>query len=86
MDIVVGALRGTNVHLNLSKYPTCPRLWRDPPTQTGFSLPVHYDGMVNKLIDFLLLKKKIQYSVLFIFFQIHCVKNCQDVFLRKSIN
>lgn len=44
-EIVVGALRGTNVHLNLSQYPTCPRLWREPPTQPGFSLPVHYDSM-----------------------------------------
>ncbi|XP_043676704.1 uncharacterized protein LOC122633169 isoform X4 [Vespula pensylvanica] len=44
-EIVVGALRGTNVHLNLSQYPTCPRLWREPPTQAGFSLPVHYDSM-----------------------------------------
>ncbi|XP_044576431.1 uncharacterized protein LOC123259791 isoform X9 [Cotesia glomerata] len=44
-EIVVGALRGTNVHLNLSKYPTCPRLWREPPPQTGFPLPLHYDSM-----------------------------------------
>ncbi|KAI4488870.1 hypothetical protein M0804_004368 [Polistes exclamans] len=44
-EIVVGALRGTNVHLNLSQYPTCPRLWREPPPQPGFSLPVHYDSM-----------------------------------------
>ncbi|XP_034944691.1 uncharacterized protein [Chelonus insularis] len=46
-EIVVGALRGTNVHLNLSKYPTCPRLWREPPPQSGFSLPLHYDGMTH---------------------------------------
>ncbi|XP_063991248.1 uncharacterized protein LOC135169830 isoform X5 [Diachasmimorpha longicaudata] len=44
-EIVVGALRGTNVHLNLSKYPTCPRLWRDPPPHTGYSVPLHYDSM-----------------------------------------
>ncbi|XP_015112205.1 uncharacterized protein LOC107037902 isoform X3 [Diachasma alloeum] len=44
-EIVVGALRGTNVHLNLSKYPTCPRLWRDPPPHTGYSMPLHYDSM-----------------------------------------
>ncbi|XP_057324078.1 uncharacterized protein LOC130666812 isoform X2 [Microplitis mediator] len=44
-EIVVGALRGTNVHLNLSKYPTCPRLWREPPPQSGFPLPLHYDSM-----------------------------------------
>ncbi|XP_025991352.1 uncharacterized protein LOC105193656 isoform X4 [Solenopsis invicta] len=44
-EIVVGALRGTNVHLNLSQYPTCPRLWREPPLQPGFSYPTHYDGV-----------------------------------------
>ncbi|XP_015608606.1 uncharacterized protein LOC107274231 isoform X3 [Cephus cinctus] len=44
-EIVVGALRGTNVHLNLSQYPTCPRLWREPPPQLGYPLPVHYDSM-----------------------------------------
>ncbi|KAL6259427.1 hypothetical protein P5V15_009349 [Pogonomyrmex californicus] len=43
-EIVVGALRGTNVHLNLSQYPTCPRLWREPPSQLGFSYPTHYDN------------------------------------------
>ncbi|XP_018306143.1 uncharacterized protein [Mycetomoellerius zeteki] len=47
-EIVVGALRGTNVHLNLSQYPTCPRLWREPPSQPGFSYPTHYDS-VNTL-------------------------------------
>ncbi|XP_012264813.2 uncharacterized protein LOC105691113 isoform X3 [Athalia rosae] len=46
-EIVVGALRGTNVHLNLSQYPTCPRLWREPPPQPGYNLPVHYDSMNN---------------------------------------
>lgn len=46
-EIVVGALRGTNVHLNLSQYPTCPRLWREPPSQPGFSYPIHYDGVVS---------------------------------------
>ncbi|XP_011869550.1 PREDICTED: uncharacterized protein LOC105562960 isoform X3 [Vollenhovia emeryi] len=44
-EIVVGALRGTNVHLNLSQYPTCPRLWREPPPQPGFSYPIHYDSV-----------------------------------------
>ncbi|CAG5101209.1 Protein of unknown function [Cotesia congregata] len=48
-EIVVGALRGTNVHLNLSKYPTCPRLWREPPPQTGFPLPLHYDSMSHSV-------------------------------------
>ncbi|XP_070163380.1 uncharacterized protein [Polyergus mexicanus] len=44
-EIVVGALRGINVHLNLSQYPTCPRLWREPPPQPGFSYPTHYDNV-----------------------------------------
>ncbi|XP_043260559.1 uncharacterized protein LOC122402095 isoform X2 [Colletes gigas] len=45
-EIVVGALRGTNVHLNLFQYPSCPRLWREQTSnQSGFSLPVHYDSM-----------------------------------------
>ncbi|XP_077260262.1 uncharacterized protein LOC143896333 isoform X2 [Temnothorax americanus] len=44
-EIVVGALRGINVHLNLSQYPTCPRLWREPPPQPGFLYPIHYDGV-----------------------------------------
>ncbi|XP_014484805.1 PREDICTED: uncharacterized protein LOC106749653 isoform X2 [Dinoponera quadriceps] len=44
-EIVVGALRGINVHLNLSQYPTCPRLWREPPPHPGFSSPIHYDSM-----------------------------------------
>lgn len=47
-EIVVGALRGTNVHLNFYQYPTCPRLWREPPVQPGFSLPTHYDSMVSE--------------------------------------
>ncbi|KAK0173962.1 hypothetical protein PV328_007093 [Microctonus aethiopoides] len=46
-EIVVGALRGINVHLNLANYPTCPRLWREPPPQVGFPLPVHYDSMTH---------------------------------------
>ncbi|KAL6442085.1 hypothetical protein ACFW04_002418 [Cataglyphis niger] len=44
-EIVVGALRGINVHFNLSQYPTCPRLWREPPPQPGFSYPTHYDNV-----------------------------------------
>ncbi|XP_044017304.1 uncharacterized protein LOC122858454 isoform X4 [Aphidius gifuensis] len=48
IEIVTGALRGTNVHFNLSKYPTCPRLWRESSHQSGFnSMPVHYDGMTQ---------------------------------------
>ncbi|XP_072760886.1 uncharacterized protein [Anoplolepis gracilipes] len=46
-EIVVGALRGINVHLNLSQYPTCPRLWREPPPQPGFSYPTQYDNIMN---------------------------------------
>ncbi|XP_043280643.1 uncharacterized protein [Venturia canescens] len=44
-EIVIGALRGTNVHFNLTQYPTCPRLWREPPPQPGHPLPLHYDSM-----------------------------------------
>jgi len=46
-EIVVGALRGIDVHFNLSQYPTCPRLWREPPPQPGFSYPTHYDSVVS---------------------------------------
>ncbi|XP_008208053.1 uncharacterized protein LOC100118588 isoform X5 [Nasonia vitripennis] len=44
-EIVVGAIRGTNVHLNLSQYTNCPRLWREPVHQSGYSMPMHYDSM-----------------------------------------
>ncbi|OAD60732.1 C2 domain-containing protein 2 [Eufriesea mexicana] len=45
-EIVIGALRGTNVHLNLFQYPSCPRLWREPATtQPSFSMPMHYDNV-----------------------------------------
>ena len=47
MEIVVGAIRGTNLHLNLSGYTNCPRLWREPVNQPGYSLPIHYDSMVS---------------------------------------
>lgn len=51
-EIVVGALRGINVHFNLSQYPTCPRLWREPPPQPGFSYPTLYDNVVSiEMID-----------------------------------
>ncbi|XP_029041924.2 uncharacterized protein LOC114875616 isoform X2 [Osmia bicornis bicornis] len=43
-EIVIGALRGTNVHLNLFQYPSCPRLWRELQ-QTAYSMSTHYDGM-----------------------------------------
>uniref|UniRef100_A0A1Y1KUN5 Phorbol-ester/DAG-type domain-containing protein n=1 Tax=Photinus pyralis TaxID=7054 RepID=A0A1Y1KUN5_PHOPY len=45
-DIVVNALRSTEVQLNLGLYPTCPRLVRHVATP-GHSLPVHYDSMLN---------------------------------------
>ncbi|KAK5640133.1 hypothetical protein RI129_010944 [Pyrocoelia pectoralis] len=45
-DIVVNALRNTEVHLNLALYPTCPRLVRHVSTP-GHTLPVHYDSMLN---------------------------------------
>ncbi|XP_058796854.1 uncharacterized protein LOC131667450 isoform X2 [Phymastichus coffea] len=44
-EIVVGAIRGTNLHLNLSQYINCPRLWREPVNQSGYSMPLHYDTM-----------------------------------------
>ncbi|XP_043785868.1 uncharacterized protein LOC122711309 isoform X3 [Apis laboriosa] len=45
-EIVIGALRGINVHLNLFQYPSCPRLWREPATtQPSFSIPMHYDNV-----------------------------------------
>lgn len=47
-EIVIGALRGINVHFNLSQYPNCPRLWREPPQQPGFISPMNYDNMVSK--------------------------------------
>lgn len=48
-EIVVLALRNTLVNLNLSVYPTCPRLIRQTATY-GPILPVHYDSMVSQLI------------------------------------
>lgn len=52
-EIVIGALRGTNVHLNLFQYPSCPRLWREPAsTQPSFSIPMHYDNVVSVNYDF----------------------------------
>lgn len=45
-EIVVNALRNTEVHLNFALYPTCPRLVRHVATP-GHSLPVHYDSMIN---------------------------------------
>ncbi|XP_063630488.1 uncharacterized protein LOC134801806 isoform X3 [Cydia splendana] len=44
-DIVVNALRSTQLAFNLSHYPTCPRLRRhfDPSPR----LPLHYDSMLS---------------------------------------
>lgn len=44
-EIVVLALRNTEVHLNLNQYATCPRLIRQRASQPHI-LPVHYDSMV----------------------------------------
>lgn len=49
-EIVIGALRGTNLHLNLSCYNNCPRLWREQVNQSGYSMPMHYDHMVSHSI------------------------------------
>ena len=45
-EIVMSALRNTEVHLNLGQYPTCPRLIRHRVTPPHI-LPVHYDSMVS---------------------------------------
>ncbi|XP_067003359.2 phospholipid transfer protein C2CD2L isoform X3 [Anabrus simplex] len=44
-EIVVTALRNTSVHLNLSQYPTCPRLIRQTHN-AGNLLPLHYDSLM----------------------------------------
>ncbi|CAH1119739.1 unnamed protein product [Phaedon cochleariae] len=45
-EIVMTAIRNTQVDLNLAQYPTCPRLIRHVATP-GQILPVHYDSMSN---------------------------------------
>jgi hypothetical protein len=45
-EIVVLALRNTEVHLNFSQYATCPRLIRQRGSPLHI-LPVHYDSMVS---------------------------------------
>lgn len=45
-EIVTTAIRNTEVHFNLSQYPTCPRLSRYVPPPAN-RLPVHYDSMVS---------------------------------------
>ncbi|XP_047999815.1 uncharacterized protein LOC125236939 [Leguminivora glycinivorella] len=44
-DIVVNALRSTQLSFNLSHYPTCPRLRRH--FNTSPRLPLHYDSMLS---------------------------------------
>lgn len=44
-EIVVLALRNTEVHLNFSQYAACPRLIRHRSSPLHI-LPVHYDSMV----------------------------------------
>lgn len=62
-EIVTTAIRNTEVHFNLSQYPTCPRLSRYVPPPAN-RLPVHYDSMVshsifnNLIIRNLLIKDK----------------------------
>ncbi|KAJ3661257.1 hypothetical protein Zmor_005661 [Zophobas morio] len=46
-EIIINALRTTEVHLNLAQYPTCPRLIRHVATTPGLMLPLHYDSMSN---------------------------------------
>ncbi|XP_044271005.1 uncharacterized protein LOC123015351 isoform X1 [Tribolium madens] len=46
-EMIINALRNTEVHLNLAQYPTCPRLIRHVNTAPGHILPVHYDSMSN---------------------------------------
>ncbi|KAJ8937073.1 hypothetical protein NQ318_009843 [Aromia moschata] len=45
-EIVINAIRNTEVNLNLAQYPTCPRLIRHVASP-GQVLPVHYDSMSN---------------------------------------
>ncbi|KAL1124542.1 hypothetical protein AAG570_001168 [Ranatra chinensis] len=60
-EIVTSALRNTDVHLNFSQYPTCPRLLRNVQTPSHL-LPVHYDSIVtgDKLPEKRLLVKVIK--------------------------
>ncbi|XP_037293894.1 uncharacterized protein LOC115454496 isoform X3 [Manduca sexta] len=44
-DIVVSALRNTNLRFNLTPYPTCPRLRRY--VDSSPRLPLHYDSMLQ---------------------------------------
>ncbi|CAG4993140.1 unnamed protein product [Colias eurytheme] len=46
-DIIVSALRNTNLKFNLAPYPTCPRLRRYMAESTP-RLPLHYDSMLQQ--------------------------------------
>ncbi|CAH2061999.1 unnamed protein product, partial [Iphiclides podalirius] len=46
-DIVVSALRNTQLQFNLAPYPTCPRLRRYAP-ESAPRLPLHYDSMLQQ--------------------------------------
>ncbi|CAG9855627.1 unnamed protein product [Phyllotreta striolata] len=46
IEILTDAIRNAEVNLNLSQYPTCPKLIRHVPT-LGQILPLHYDSMGN---------------------------------------
>lgn len=46
-EIVVNALRNTQVEFSLAHYPTCPRLRRITETPSRM-LPTHYDSMVDR--------------------------------------
>ncbi|XP_045507661.1 phospholipid transfer protein C2CD2L isoform X4 [Colias croceus] len=46
-DIIVSALRNTNLKFNLAPYPTCPRLRRYTAESTP-RLPLHYDSMLQQ--------------------------------------
>lgn len=45
-EVVINALRSTEVHFNLAQYATCPRLIRHIDAG-GHRLPFHYDSMVS---------------------------------------
>ncbi|XP_064075453.1 uncharacterized protein LOC113401176 isoform X12 [Vanessa tameamea] len=46
-DIVVSALRNTQLFFSFAGYPTCPRLRRHPPDAAP-RLPLHYDSMLHQ--------------------------------------
>ncbi|XP_050680343.1 uncharacterized protein LOC126976161 isoform X4 [Leptidea sinapis] len=46
-DIIVSALRNTQLQFNFAQYPTCPRLRRYMP-EASPRLPLHYDSMLQQ--------------------------------------